>query len=387
MSHLSETCRITSNNYIAPQSPDIESSFETTIVSSLAVYTKGLGKKPKEVKTVKFKEFDFTISNDNYLDFLCELLQSQSQDKYQVAAKKCYGFKYLYPPLKVLHNAVDVDNKKDYKWMVTNVLEQQLKKIKTLVDMKDQCHGDDDSGSDDNAGNDEQALYNADGISDLDQWAHALYDRVEIATILQPPNTLTFEPLKHLSSINSFGHPPIPGITAPQGSELSAVASILSDVCGLMGLSGTSVTNASVSSAPNRLHTAIVTSPRSPVRNTPTQLTCFLHDCKDNLGITNATQYESPLYRKLYGLDILHRVADSDLESIGIPTGDIICLKDASGPWYNGPSAKHHRVEVKVKKHKETVVSYEKRWFDADGIQTGALLIRTCSLFLRVMKF
>jgi len=133
--------------------PDIESSFETTIVSSLAVYTKGSGKKAKEVKTVKVKEFDFTISDDNYLDFLRELLQSQSQDKYQVAAKKRYGFKYLYPPSKAyvivaitctgtngnyrLHNAVDVDNEKDYKRMVTNVLEQQPKKIKILVDMKD----------------------------------------------------------------------------------------------------------------------------------------------------------------------------------------------------------------------------------------------------------
>ena len=133
--------------------PDTESSFETTIVSSLAVYTKSSEKKAKEVKTVKVKEFDFTISEDNYLNFLRELLQSQSQDKYQVAAKKRYRFKYLYPLSKVyvivmirctgadsnyrLHNAVDVDNKKDYKQMVTNVLEQQLKKIKILVGMKD----------------------------------------------------------------------------------------------------------------------------------------------------------------------------------------------------------------------------------------------------------
>ena len=33
--------------------PDTESSFETTIISSLAVYTKGSGKKAKEVKAVK----------------------------------------------------------------------------------------------------------------------------------------------------------------------------------------------------------------------------------------------------------------------------------------------------------------------------------------------
>jgi hypothetical protein len=89
------------------------------------------------------------------------------------------------------------------------------------------------------------------------------------------------------------------------------------------------------------------------------------------LGITNATQYESPLRRKSYGLDILHRVADSALESICIPAGDVIHLKDASGPWHNGPLAKRCRVEVEVEKPKGAVVSYEKRWFDADGTQTG----------------
>ena len=37
--------------------PECESSFETTFVSTPAVYTKGSG---KEVKSVKVKEFDFT---------------------------------------------------------------------------------------------------------------------------------------------------------------------------------------------------------------------------------------------------------------------------------------------------------------------------------------
>jgi hypothetical protein len=35
-----------------------------------------------------------------------------------------------------LHNAVDVDNEKDYKRMVINVLEQKPKKIKIIADMK-----------------------------------------------------------------------------------------------------------------------------------------------------------------------------------------------------------------------------------------------------------
>ena len=58
-------------------------------------------------------------------------------------------------------------------------------------------------------------------------------------------------------------------------------------------------------------------------------------------------------------------------DSIGIFVGDIICLKDASGPWCNGPSAKHRRVKVEFEIPKETVVSYKKRWVNTDGTQTG----------------
>ena len=61
-------------------SPGSDTDFETTFISSLAVYTKGSGKK---AKSIKVKEFDFTVSEDNYLEFVCEF------------------FKYLYPPSKV----------------------------------------------------------------------------------------------------------------------------------------------------------------------------------------------------------------------------------------------------------------------------------------------
>jgi len=83
--------------------------------------------------------------------------------------------------------------------------------------------------------------------------------------------------------------------------------------------------------------------------------------------------YESPLRRKSYGPDILHRVSDAALESIGISAGDVIRLKDASVPWYNGPSAKRRKIEVAGRVEPTgTVVSYEKRWHDADGNPTGA---------------
>lgn len=107
--------------------------------------------------------------------------------------------------------------------------------------------------------------------------------------------------------------------------------------------------------------------------NTPTQLTRFLRDCEDDFNIPNTTTHKSLLHWKSYGPDILHQVSDTALESIGIPAGDVICLKVASGPWYNGPSAKHRRIEVKKPvTATQIVVSYEKRWHDAVGNLTRA---------------
>ena len=134
-----------------------------------------------------------------------------------------------------------------------------------------------------------------------------------------------------------------------------------------MGMSAGAITNASVSvsAAPVRPQSIGVTPPLSPVRNTPTLLTRFLHDCEDNLGIANATLYESPLRRKSYSPDILHKVSDDALENIGIPAGDVIRLKDASLPWYTGPSAKRRRIEVEKPPEPvpKAVVSYKRRWY------------------------
>lgn len=170
------------------------------------------------------------------------------------------------------------------------------------------------------------------------------------------------------------GHPSISSNFTQQGNDLSAVASILSDVRGLMGMSA-SPRDSPSTVTPQKSKPTAVTPPLSPVRNTPTLLTRFLRDCEDELGISNATLYESPLRRKSYGPDILHRVSDTALESIGIPAGDIIRLKDASLPWYTGPSAKRRRVDTEksgAEPTPQTVVSYERRWYDVDGQQTGA---------------
>jgi len=156
------------------------------------------------------------------------------------------------------------------------------------------------------------------------------------------------------------------------GSDLAIFASLFSDIRGLIQgpLTTTSipVTPSSTCTAPS------TTSRHSPAHPTPSQLKRFLHHCEDDLGILNVMQYESPLRRKSYGPDILHKVDDKALEDIGISAGNVIRLKDAAIPWYNGPSAKRRRIlseggEGEVKK---PLVAYEKRWFDETGRQTGA---------------
>ena len=200
---------------------------------------------------------------------------------------------------------------------------------------------------------------------------------IEVATIHQPPNTLTFDLLKCQSSLNVAGHPSILSNFAPRGNNLSAIASILSNVCGLIGMSASPCSSAftSVSATPQKLQPTAVTPPLLPVHNTPTLLTHFLCDCEDELGISNVTLYESPLCRKSYGPNILYRVRDTALENIGIPSRDVIHLKDASLPWYTGPLVKCRRIETEepsVEPTSQTVVSYKKRWYDADSEQTSA---------------
>ena len=85
-------------------SEEPELQFETTLITSLTVYDtstkKSKSKSKSAEKTVKVKEIDFTVTENNYLEILTEILKSHSQEKYKVTARKHYGFKYIYPPSK-----------------------------------------------------------------------------------------------------------------------------------------------------------------------------------------------------------------------------------------------------------------------------------------------
>jgi hypothetical protein len=187
-----------------------------------------------------------------------------------------------------------------------------------------------------------------------------------IATLTQPPNTLSFDPTKHGPSLLPSAVAVSGSKNAQFGSDLAVFASIFSDIRGLVQGPHTAVP-----ASPSSSHTPSA-SKQSPTRPSPSQLTRFLRHCEDDLGILNASVYESPLRRKSYGPDILHKVDNKALEDLGISPGNIICLKDAVIPCYNGPSAKKRRiVRESGVENKKPLVAYEKRWFDTEGNQTG----------------
>lgn len=79
-------------------SPPLETTHNVIFSASLTIYTKPpKGKKGKETKKTKTKDFKFCVSDDNYLEFLQECLETQGMEQYQVTAKWRSSFKYVYP--------------------------------------------------------------------------------------------------------------------------------------------------------------------------------------------------------------------------------------------------------------------------------------------------
>ena len=79
-------------------SEELESHFKTTLIASLTIYNSAQKSKYKfkaANKSVKVKEIDFTITEDNYLQILREISNSHSQEKYKVTVRWHYGFKYI----------------------------------------------------------------------------------------------------------------------------------------------------------------------------------------------------------------------------------------------------------------------------------------------------
>ncbi|KIJ65756.1 hypothetical protein HYDPIDRAFT_26992 [Hydnomerulius pinastri MD-312] len=138
------------------------------------ILKKASGKaKPKEEKSTKMKELVFALMDENYLDFLCQLLVKHAQDKYKVTEMKQFGFKYVPPGVKTCET-MDVDTADDYKEMVKKLREVNPASIKVSIDMKDVNKLSQRKGqeNDTESASDDEELVNdsaADGVSALDR--------------------------------------------------------------------------------------------------------------------------------------------------------------------------------------------------------------------------
>ncbi|KAI6156658.1 hypothetical protein BKA82DRAFT_115540, partial [Pisolithus tinctorius] len=85
----------------------------------LSVYGPKKKEKGKTVPkvTMETKELTFAVNDTNYLNFLQHVLDKHGQGQYRVSSSKHFPFKFVPPKVQAVSNAIDVDNKVDYKDM------------------------------------------------------------------------------------------------------------------------------------------------------------------------------------------------------------------------------------------------------------------------------
>ncbi|KZP19648.1 hypothetical protein FIBSPDRAFT_955304 [Athelia psychrophila] len=165
----------------------------------------------------------------------------------------------------------------------------------------------------------------------IQEWARAMYN--EVASSSDPPNSEVFDPSKQRTSLIVGSHPSIQTASV-LNQELHIFAGMVSDVC---ALAHPKIPPAPV--APKQGLNSTSNPTTTPLGHLVTlnSLNWFLHYTESEMGIGEAMSYESPLRRQAYEPDILHKVSDSALKALSIPSGHVICMKEASRLWFTGP--------------------------------------------------
>ncbi|KAJ6537380.1 hypothetical protein DFH09DRAFT_1400559 [Mycena vulgaris] len=342
--------------------------------------------KPKDKKDIKTKEFlyCFEASADNYLELLKTLLLRHGEEKYNISMKMVYYMKVQLPGTKKAE-ALDIDTCDEYKDLVSeHILDAKPSKLTIFVDMADiqkrwnQKKGFDE-GSDNEDINGDSALYDSNGLSDLDrslarfrgilekkwqndhdagytyidpnsaksypltpqmmkEWARAMHDG--LANCHTAPEHMN---LFAMANRQVALHPAriAAGVNQPQAtSDIGHLATILTAFMGPRGVAGVPEQPLFPRTPPKRNEQR---KPISPVIPTPFKLPRFLEHASTNLGVTSAPSFATPMRRNGYGPDILHLVEDRDLMDIRMTTGDAIRLKAGAQAWWNGPEANKKR--------------------------------------------
>ena len=141
-----------------------------------------------------------------------------------------------------------------------------------------------------------------------------------------PPNTTSFDPAVHKSSLTSHNRVQSSSNSA-ELSALSAVTSLFLSVASFMCPNHTTP-------LPSTPGLKLCKKPASPmannspaVFNTPSKLERFLRSAEQN-GIPGVVSFHLMLSEKGYGPDIMHLVSVANLGNVGMAPGDAICLRE-----------------------------------------------------------
>ncbi len=161
-----------------------------------------------------------------------------------------------------------------------------------------------------------------------------------LATVNQPPSTVTFDRVNRRSSLHAHHpHSLLASSPAPysvQGVSGNDLAHIISSVVSSIVTVHTPLKPSSTPPCP-----APVVTTHLPTQHTPSKLLRFLEYAELHLNIKNAHLHEESLWILGFGPDILHLVDDNALTNIGLTLGDVIHLKQNSQQWWNSADAKH----------------------------------------------
>ncbi|KIO15009.1 hypothetical protein M404DRAFT_17863 [Pisolithus tinctorius Marx 270] len=345
--------------------------------------------------TMKKKELTFAVNDTNYLDFLQHVLDKHGQGQYRVSSSKHFPFKFVLP--KVQSNAINVNNKVDYKDMVKRICSIHPGPTKIYVNTKhvEKLPTIDGSGDKSNSsGEDSGKKKHSDLDMHLAWWRMKLLSQYknennEGMTYVRPVGPIPLSPAmdegqamlsvpQNLESFNwsnkvPFLHPAHKvQAQASQNIDINSITSVLLlQMLANSGFLSPSVPRAHTSPVlPPATPTCVPPDPPiSPPIPSPSHLSCFLHYAEMNLGVHNATLYEQELELQLIGPDILMDINDQTLTRAGITTGDTIHLKKGSLLWWNGPDVKRKHSDTGASSGNEPLkkIMYEKRFKDSGG--------------------
>ncbi|KAF5337690.1 hypothetical protein D9758_019096 [Tetrapyrgos nigripes] len=395
----------------SPSQSDNEADIPATEISlkvsvQLTEYTSGTtaGGKKKLVKETKTKELEHTFeaSKKSYLGLLTTMLVKFGLARgFTVSENALYVFKVQIPPAP-LRQSTDIENYNEY---ITSVVEKVLesppsKPITIFIDVKKikaaKKRANDDSDSEDSGEDDgktghltatERAIVEQRGLLEREygdpntnacfytcpqtkekvpltffmmaEWARAMVDKK--ATLLTPPDTITFDPRTRNSSLlgrdrrsSSVSSGSLEGVSRAATSDLGHLSAILGMVLGTHQL--------------ETPHPSLRASTPPPPRSEPLTLTIKTHQqsCLDSFNMPKTA----------LGPEVLNDIGDQHLTDLNIAPGNVIRLRRAAGAWVTSDHLTFKRKspeepEPDPRPSKKTVLDLEKCLTDAAGNEVG----------------